>query len=390
MTLSAAGLTALRQADYLAIIRGEFNSRLTALGYTELPDYDHDTLEGELTEIVAYLLGQQSEANQAVYDARSRANAVGITLDNLGTIVGVTRNEATYSTATGVINGTAGTVVVAGKLIEWGGDDGAARWVLTEDVTIGAGGSVAAIWRASEKGAVVASTGDTVTIVTPVSGWTSTTFAANATTGSERESDAAYRVRQQASIQAGGSTSTAAILAAVLALDFVTGAVVRDNKTGASVTADGITVDPYSVAVVAAPSTMTTAQQGELVVAIFAKLGAGTGTSGGASKTVTKSDGRTETIRYTLASASTVSVAFTLAMQPGYVAADAADDIEELVTAYFDGLAVGATVYASPLIVLAMSVAGVANVTAILLEGGTSPVTHLATELPTLGAFSVA
>jgi uncharacterized phage protein gp47/JayE len=390
MTLSAAGYTAPRQADYLAIIRGEFSSRLTALGYTELPDYEHDTLEGELTEIVAYLLGQQSEAGQAVYDARSRANAVGITLDNLGTIVGVTRNEATYSTATGTITGTAGTVVAAGKLIEWGGDDGAARWVLTEDVTIPAGGTVSSIWRADEKGAVVATTGDPVTIVTPVSGWTSTTFAASASTGSARESDAAYRVRQQASIQAGGSTSTAAILAAVLALDFVAGAVVVDNKTSSAVTADGITIDPYAVAVVAAPSSMTAAQQDELVAAIYGRLGGGTATSGSSSRTVTKSDGREETINYTLATDSTVSVAFTLAMLPGYAAADVESALEDLVSDYFDGLAVGATVYASPLIVLAMSVAGVANVTSVLLEGGTAPVTHLATELPTLGAFSVA
>ena len=386
--LSATGFTAARQADYLSIIRAELNSRLTALGFTDLPDYEHDTFLGEVTEVMAYLLGQLGEGQQAVYDARSVANATGIQLDNLALIVGVTRNEATRGTATGTLAGTVGTVILTGKEIQWGGTDGRARWRLTGDVTIGAGGTASGNFQAVELGEIIATTGDTVTIATPVSGWTGVTFATSATPGQERETDSELRVRRQRSLQAAGSSSTAAILAAVLALDFVTGAVVVDNKTGGSVTTDGVTLDAYSVAVVAAPSSMTNAQKAELVEAIYGRLAAGTLTSGVSFGTATKADGRSETVRFTLAADSAVNVAFTLVLEPGYVVGDVEDALEALVTDYFLTLSCGATVYPSPLIALAMSVEGITNVTSLLLDGGASPVTHLATELPVLGTFA--
>lgn len=388
--LSTAGLTVPRTADYLATIRGRFDAILTGLGYTELPDYDRDIALGNLTLIMAELLGDQSQVDQAVYDARSVANATGVQLDSLALLVGVPRNEATYSTVTLTLGGTAGTVIVAGKQAEGGGTDDKARWVLTADATIGAGGTVNVVARCTVKGQVQATAGQIDAIVTPVDGWTTVTNGAAATPGQNRETDAELRVRRQQSLQAAGSTSTAAILAALLALDFVAGAVVVDNKTGSSVTTDGITIDPYAVACVVAPNTLTAAQQEDVVEAIYERLGSGTATSGSESGTVTKRDGRSETVNYYVAADSSVSVAFTLAMEPGYVAADVEEALEDAVTDYFLTLSVGATVYPSPLIALAMAVDGVANVTSLLLAGGASPVTHTALQQPVVGAITVA
>ena len=386
--LTEAGLTMPRQADYLETIQGEYDSRLTALGYTQLPDYDYSTAEGELTELMSKMLGEAAEPVQAVYDARSRGNATGIQLDNLGAIIGVIRNEATYGTATGTITGTAGTIIVAGKLIEWGGEAGDARWALTEDVTIPAGGSITSTWQAEDIGEIIATTGDTVTIVTPVSGWTGVTFAANATPGNDRETDAAYRVRQANPRR--GSRSSAALKSALEDLDYITGVVILTNRTSAAVTTDGITLDAFSVGVVVAPSTITSAQKAEVVETIYTYLGCTDGTGGTSSGTVTKSDGRSETIYYSLASDSNVTVAYTLTMESGYVAADVEDALEEAVTDYFLSLAVGATVYPSPLIALAMGIDGIANVATLLLNGGASAVTHTAVQLPVLSTFTVA
>jgi hypothetical protein len=47
-------------------------------------------------------------------------------------------------------------------------------------------------------------------------------------------------------------------------------------------------------------------------------------------------------------------------------------------------------VYPTPLIALAASIDGIANVTSLLLDGGASPVTHDADEQPTLGTHTVA
>ena len=387
--LTAAGLTVYREADYLTLVRDRFDAILTDLGYTELPDYERDTFEGQITAIMAYMLGQQAEGTQAVYDARSLGNAVGIQLDNLALIVGVTRNEATYGTVSLTLAGTAGTVISEGKIVEGGGEDGRARWVLTEDVTIGGGGTGTGTARAEEKGQIIATAGQVDAIVTPVAGWTSVTNAVAASPGQERETDGELRARRQRSLQAAGSSSTAAILAAVLALDFVSGAVVVDNKTDASVTSDGITVAAYGVAVVVAPSTMTTAQKQEVAEAIYTRLAAGTPSSGTTTATVAKRDGRSETVRFTLAADSAVNVAFVLVYEPGYVVGDIEDALEEAVGDYFLTLAVGDTVYPSPMIALAMAIDGIANVTSILLNGGASPVTHTAVQLPVLGTFGV-
>lgn len=386
--LSSGGFTAARQSDYLTLIRDEYEARLVALGFTEMPDWERDTFLGQITEILSYYLGQLSEANQAVYDARSVSNATGLQLDNLALIVGVTRQEATKGTVSLTVTGTDGTVITQGKLVEGGGSDGTARWVISEDVTI-SGGTATVSATAEDAGVIVATAAQIDTIVTPVSGWSSVTNATAATPGSARETDSELRARRQRALQAAGATSTNAILSALLALDVVTGATVVDNPTGAAATVDGVSVAAYGVACVVAPSSLTTAQQALVVEAIYDHLGAGTATSGTSSGTVTKRDGRSHTINFYLATDVAVTVAWTLAMEPGYVVADVSAALLALVTDYFLTLAPGDTVYPSPLIALAMSIDGIANVTSLLLDGGSAPVTHDADEQPTLGTHTV-
>lgn len=390
--LTDAGFTAARQSDFLDLVRNDYEARLLALGFSEMPDWDRDTFLGQMSEVLSYLLGQQSEILQAVYDARSVGNATGLQLDNLALIVGVTRQEATKGTVVMTCTGTDGTVITQGKIVEGGGDDDRARWVAAEDATIGAvtSGTVDVTFIAEDAGQIVATAGQVDTIVTPVAGWTACTNAAAATPGSERETDGQLRARRQLALQAAGATSTNAILSALLELDAVTGATVVDNPTGTTTVVDGITVDPYAVAAVVAPNTLTAAQRQEVVKAIFNHLGAGTATSGSATGFVTKRDGRIHNIRYSMAANAVVNVAWVLAMEPGFVVADVADDLKALVEDYFLTLEPGGTVYPTPLIALAATLDGVANVTSLLLNGTAAPVTHTALELPVLGTHVVA
>jgi uncharacterized phage protein gp47/JayE len=383
--LTAAGFVAPRQADYLDIFRSKYEAALVALGYAQMPDWDRDLFLGQTREIVSYLLGQQGEMLQAVYDARVLGNATGVQLDNLALLVGVRRNDATHGTVTLTCSGTDGTVIRQGRIVQGGGSDGNARWVITSDGII-ASGTCTVTAQAQETGEIVAIAGDIDTIVTPIAGWTSVTNAADATPGRDRESDAALRARRQARLAAAGATSCNAILSALLDIEGVTGAVVLDNKTGSTVTTAGVSIDPYAVACVVAPDSLDVATVGR---AIYDRLGAGTATSGSETATITKRDGRSETIHFSFAADATVNVAWTLAMRPGYVAADVASSLQAAVADFFLTLGPGATVYPSPLIVLAMALDGVANVTSLLLNGGSSPVTHDADELPTLGTHAV-
>jgi len=386
--LTAEGYTAPRQADYLTLIRSMYEAELVTLGFTQLPDWERDVFLGQITEIMAYLLGQLAEANQAVYDSRSLANATGIHLANLCLLVGVVWEEATYSTATLTCSGTNGTVITQGKIVEGGGPAGTTRWIITSDGTI-ASGTCTVTARAEDKGEVTATAGQIDAIVTPVAGWTSVTNAAAATPGQDRETPAALRARRQRRLAAAGSTNTAAILSAILGVEGITGAVVLDNKTETTATSSGVSVSPYSIACIVAPDDIGTTVKAALVEAIYSKTGAGTQWSGDQTGTVTKRDTRSETVRYYLAADTAVNVAFVLAMLPGYTAADVSASLQALVEDYFLTLGPGDTVYPSPLIALAMTLTGVRNVTSILLDGGASPVAMDADEQPVLGTHAV-
>lgn len=388
--LTADGYTAARQADFLTVIRDRYEAELVALGYTQAPDWERDLFLGQTSEIMAYLLAQQSEGGlQAVYDSRSVSNATGIHLANLALIVGVTKLAATYSTTTLTCAGTDGTVITQGKIVEGGGSAGTARWAITSDGTI-SGGTCTVTARAQEKGEIVAIAGDIDSIVTAVAGWASVTNAAAATPGRENEEDGALRARRQRRLAAAGSTSTAAVLSAVLGVEGVTGATVLDNITGSTVTVDGITMDPYSFGIVVGPTDMGADVEDLVAAAIFSKLGGGTATSGTTVRTMTKRDGRSHPVRFYLAADAPVTIAWVLAMRPGYVAADVDTALASLSADYFLTLAPGSTVYPAPLIALAMTLTGIANVTSLLLDGGASPVAMDADEQPILGAHSVA
>lgn len=390
--LSAAGYTAPRQADYLTAIRDSYEARLVVLGFTEMPDWDRDTFLGQVSEILAYQLGQLGEANQAVYDARSVGNATGLQLDNLALIVGVTRQEATSGTVILTCAGTDGTVITQGKIVEGGGSDGKARWLVSADATIGSvtSGTVDVVATCEDTGVVVATAGQIDEIVTTVDGWDSVTNAAAAAPGTARETDGELRARRQRALQSAGCTSTNAILSGLLELADVTGATVVDNPTGTTATVDGISVDPYGVACVVSPNSLTTAQQVLVVSAIYNHLGAGTATSGSSSGTVTKRDGRSHTIAFSMAADSAVTTAWVLVMEAGYLVADVEAELLALVTDYYLTLAPGDTVYPMPLVALAATLDGIADVTSLTLAGGSGPVTHTALQQPVLGTHSVA
>src|SRR5574343_474971 len=92
-----------------------------------------------MTSALAIQLGTLGELSQELYDALSVQNATGRQLDNLCLLVGVTRQEATHSTATVTLTGTAGTVLPPETLMEGGGLDGRARWRLASAATSGGG-----------------------------------------------------------------------------------------------------------------------------------------------------------------------------------------------------------------------------------------------------------
>lgn len=385
--LTDAGYTAPRGADFLSLIRSTFETELAAAGYTATIDWESDTFLGLVTTATADQLGALAEMNQSVYDAWNPNNAVGVSLDNLALIVGVTRIPATYSTCTVTLTGTTGTIIPDGKIVQGGGPDGTSRWATTSSTTLVAGTGTVVV-QAQDAGAIDADAADLVTIVTPVSGWTAVTNAAPATPGEPRETDASLRLRRQQSLQTAGSRSLNALRANILGLDGVQSVVVVENDDVVTATVSGISLTAHSVGIVVYPSTLTTAQKTALVQSIYDNLPAGIATNGAVSATVTAADGFAKTILWAWATTTTVNVVTTVTLASGYDLADVDDEIEDLIADYFLTLRVGQTAYNSDVIILARTVEGVVNATATL--NGAASVVPAGTALLVLGTNTVA
>lgn len=367
--------TALRAADFDAEIRSAFaadpNGGVIEEGRGDVLDV--------LVVLVSLKLGELGEALQSLNDQLDPDNAQGVQLDIIGALRGVPRNQPSYSTATVTLTGTAGTIIPQGKVVEGGGDDGAARWVLTADATIGGGGTTTATVQAQEAGAVVALATEIDTIVTPVTGWTVVSNAAAATTGQARELDDDYRIRQPESMQLAGTTTAGAIRAALNDLDFVDKAIVVENDTGSSATVGGLTLDPNSIYVIIDPAGLTTAQKQSVAAVLYARVPSGIKTMGtDNSVTVTGEDDLSKTLNWDEVSDLAVTVAVTVVLDTGYVLADVETAVQDAVAAYFDEVAVGEEVTDDDLkagrdnledTTAIMRVTGVKRVSALTLNG---------------------
>lgn len=359
-SLSDAGLTVPRAADYLTEIRERYQ-QLTGLD-VDWANGD-DLILTQLTALMAQLLGEQAELVQAVYDAFSVNGASGVQLSNLAQIVGVTRKRATRGQVELTVTGTPGTWITQGKLVEGGGDDGRARWQVVEDVAIPASGSTTALAEAVDKGRIVALAGEIDQIVTPVAGWASVTNAADASAGRDAETDDQLRVRRGQSIQRSAGVSIGSIRSKVLALEFIESAAVIDNPDNGTRIVEGVSLPGNSFLVIVSPDTLTSDQQAELLRLLYDNTPIGVRTAGtDVVGTVTGADGFEKEVSFDYAEELTANIAVTFTMAVGYSAADAGPALQALVDAYIANLLIGEPLYILQIYALAATVPGVVGV----------------------------
>lgn len=390
--LTDAGLSMPRTSDYLTAARDYFEAET---GTT--PDWDRDTLLGLTYAELADQLGTVSEIVQAVYDSRRRENATGVQLDDLGMLIDVARDPASYSTARVQFMGTAGTFLRLGTQVEGGGSDGRARWATTADYTLtGIPATDTLLCVCTVAGATTALIGQIDAIVTPITGLSSVTNLVAATPGTDREDDGTYRRRQEASLQISGTASVNAIRSKLVALDYIEAAVVQENDDGVTQTINGLSMLGHSVAVVLYPSGLTTAQESEVATTIYENTPAGTYLHGTTTKTVTKADGVSKMVRWFYASDDPCDVIYVLTMNTGWAVADVHDDLVALVTTYFAGLEVGRDVTLLDLQGLAVSIIDentglpkIRTLTTLTVNGAATDHTVLATAKATLNTVSV-
>jgi uncharacterized phage protein gp47/JayE len=350
------------------------------------------TPENALTDLTAVYAARVHEgfvALGAIYDGTDPDTATGYQLDAICTISGVRRLAATFSTVTLTLSGDVGITVPAGKQVE---DSERQRWIITEDATIGSGGTVDVIARASETGPVTIGAGEVTIIVTPVFGWLSVTNAAAAVPGRARETDGELRQRRQLSLQQLSGGSLKGIRRKLLELPFLRSATVLENDTDAPATVAGMTVPAHSVV----PILYSRENNGQLTEpadriqvarALYASVVAGVKCYGeDDSAQVIGGDGVAKTIEWSYATAVTVNVGVTLF---GVSASTWTDTVEDVVEDYFDNLFVGDTVRRLPLILaIANAIPGLQDVE-VLLNGVDADVVLTETQLGALGTVTV-
>jgi uncharacterized phage protein gp47/JayE len=304
------------------------------------PDWDRDTFFGALSVALSTNLGDLSEAVQLLADSRSINNASGVILDDLCSLVGVYRQEATASTVDLDLGGASGTFVPAGKVVE---DDEGVRWTLDEDATLPATG-VRAI--AQETGPITAPAGTPWSIATPVSGWDSVDNPADAVVGQSRESDAELLRRRARALQIGTTGTIAGIRVAVEQLDFVDQALVVDNPSATQTTVEGILLDPHSYAVIVFPNVSTTDDREDLAKLLLSVAPAGIKPVGTETEDVEANDGYLVTMRWNHATQQSVNVDVTVTLEPSATVSnsDVTTQIEDIVAEFFSELSVSETV----------------------------------------------
>ena len=227
--LTSAGYIAKRQTDitteFQDAIKGEFGDQV---------DLDPRRPIGQLIGVISERLAILWALSEAVYYSKYPRTAQDASLDNAVSITGLTRLSATFSMGVITITGIAGTLVPAGFQVSITGDTDAA-FVTISSATIEIGGTVDVEIRAVTAGALVALAGTITVISNPLTGVTSVTNAADIEVGSDRETDAELRLRQQEFLQAPGTSSVEGIRAAISLVENVRQVLVIENDTNAEV-----------------------------------------------------------------------------------------------------------------------------------------------------------
>lgn len=229
--LTAAGFERKRLID----IKIEIETALK-LAFGDNIDLTPQSGFGQFVGILSEAFSDQWESQENVYNSQYPSTAQENQLSNVVMYNGIERQDATNSTVTATISGTAGTVIPVGSKASVA-STGLIFETLSE-VIIGGGGSIIANMQSIDAGLIEAASGTLTVIETPIFGWTSITNSLDAAIGRDEETDAELRIRRELSTQALGQNLVDSLFGQLLNISGVEDAVVISNGTDAVV--DGI------------------------------------------------------------------------------------------------------------------------------------------------------
>jgi len=330
MSLTDAGYTAPRGADFLELMIGEIEA---ALNITLPRTSDNATYQ--LLVAMSLRLAELSEATQALYDMRDSNNATGAHLRNNGALVGVYPLPATRSEVVLTLGGVASTVVPAGATVR---DTQGQTWELTQAVTIPGTGNALAV----EFGAIRGFEGSITEIVSAVTGWETVTNDSPAQLGRNAETDEEFRQRRARDLRIIGGGSPAAIRARLIQeLDFIDKVTVIDNDTQNPIIVSSYTLPPGAALISVFPEPVLIANIDALAVKIWELITSGTELVGGAARNIISADNQPKLVRWHNATPEFVQVDVELTLAPGFGIDEFTADVQQIVKDYISALEIG-------------------------------------------------
>lgn len=312
--LTSAGLQIQNQAEIVAELEQSLKTATQSDGITLAFGANWittpDSLDGQLIHNFAEHYADAQAAVAEVY-ASIGPGAQGKTLDNVMVLAGVPRKTPTKSRVVATISaGALGATVPAETTFKT--SDTGAQFATTADVVVPALGTAPANCEALEAGPISATAGTLTVIVTPVAGMTAVTNAADAVLGQAYEEDPDYRIRHLNSLALPGTRTIDAMRGALLQLDGVTEARVFENVTWVP-DVDGLPGKAIWAVVQGG-------DEQEIADEIFVRKCDGVETFGTITKTVTDSQGGTDTVKF--GRPTTVPIYMVVAMSPAATAGE--------------------------------------------------------------------
>lgn len=305
---------------------------------------DVDSQDYQQISIFAKKIYDTNSLALLTYNNRTVNTAIGVGLDNLCALVGITRKPATYSTVQVTINGDASTEINDGQI-----SDGTNLWDLPAVVTIPSNGIITVQARSHSKGYVTALPNTLTTIVAPVYGWLGVTNNYQANPGVDEETDASLRERYAQATASPANTVFESMIASVSQVDGVSKLKAYENDTGIT---DDNGLPPHSVTFV-----VEGGDNADIATEIYYKKTPGCYTNGDVEVNLTSETGNVTVVRFYRPTYKTVYVKVLVKKLSGYND-NYATNIKNAIVEYIEGIEISEVVYRSILWSLAVGQLG--------------------------------
>ena len=234
------GIIGTTFGDYIRRIREQFRNNVNSDISLE-----QGTPQGQIVGILAQALWDIDRQVVSLGSTNAISLASGRHLNDLVSLIGIARTEATRSTVTATLSGTVGTIIPNGSFASTTRGD---RFYTTQEYTIASSnGQVSANMESEQFGPVPAEIGDLTNVVSNVPGWLTVNNDAPATPGIYRETDTELRARYLSIIRRNSVGSESSIRSAISEVEGVTKIKLLVNNVNASTTIEGVSTGPHSV-----------------------------------------------------------------------------------------------------------------------------------------------